>query len=328
MFKHHMKQIAKRSVVIFFLVFFPGLFLGSPLDTSAGLDLGRVVEKNAGETGDTSGKINGEIICTPGLDMKSKEAQIKTSAKFNILNLKPTQEICRFRDQTRLSFRSFDFDKKPARLLADPETLKSEMMFADCLKCEAISHAHGSLTDIYLNSRFKRVLELATSAPFPIQNDGLTHANLDHEKSKLENHEQKGSILTVDLCPSAKPLDRDFFSSLDNGANIAFAASGLWLKQHPDDIFWLKDIIRSKNLNITWINHSYRHRVQEGLSDENNLLRLPGTNLKLEVLRTEEALLAQGFIPSVLFRFPGLISDEALLTQLKAMSLIPIGSEA
>ena len=39
-------------------------------------------------------------------------------------------------------------------------------------------------------------------------------------------------------------------------------------------------------------------------------------------------MLEQGIIPSSFFRFPGLISNQQLIAELRAMSLIPVGSNA
>jgi hypothetical protein len=57
-------------------------------------------------------------------------------------------------------------------------------------------------------------------------------------------------------------------------------------------------------------------------------LLAPGTDLDFEILGTEIALLQNGLMPSVFFRFPGLVSDNKIVTKITDFGLIPIGSDA
>ena len=59
-----------------------------------------------------------------------------------------------------------------------------------------------------------------------------------------------------------------------------------------------------------------------------NFLLEPGTDINFEVLGTEQAMLNNGLLPSVFFRFPGLVSDQQLIYKITAFGLIPIGSDA
>jgi len=54
----------------------------------------------------------------------------------------------------------------------------------------------------------------------------------------------------------------------------------------------------------------------------------PGTDINYEVLETEKAMLKNGLLPSVFFRFPGLVSDQQLVDKIVGFGLIPIGSDA
>ena len=46
------------------------------------------------------------------------------------------------------------------------------------------------------------------------------------------------------------------------------------------------------------------------------------------MLATEQLLIENGLTPSPFFRFPGLVADAGLLTRLRQLWLIPIGSDA
>jgi len=80
-------------------------------------------------------------------------------------------------------------------------------------------------------------------------------------------------------------------------------------------------------LDITWINHSYHHEVNNLPLTENFLLA-PGTNLDVEVLENEKLMLKNGLIPSVFFRFPGLVSNQSTVDKIEFYGLIPVGSDA
>jgi len=55
---------------------------------------------------------------------------------------------------------------------------------------------------------------------------------------------------------------------------------------------------------------------------------LPTQGLGLVVLKTEAAMIENGLLPSVFFRFPGLVSDAALVRRVVSYGLIPVGSDA
>jgi hypothetical protein len=82
------------------------------------------------------------------------------------------------------------------------------------------------------------------------------------------------------------------------------------------------------SLSITWVNHSFSHPYDAGKPLEENFLLKPGVDFEKEVLKTEEALMKRGLLPSPFFRFPGLVADKGLLERLKSLSLIPVGAHA
>jgi uncharacterized protein YrzB (UPF0473 family) len=158
-----------------------------------------------------------------------------------------------------------------------------------------------------------------------VQDAGITHF------SSIE----KGADLTVDLCPSVRPLDRQLFLDLVNDLGgeekpvpVAISITGLWMNKHEKDLEWLKDLINNKEISVTWVNNSFNHRTSRTLPLKENFLLEKGTDLKFEVLQTEIKMIEEGIIPSPFFRFPGLVSDTEVFKKIIEFGLIPIGSDA
>ena len=98
--------------------------------------------------------------------------------------------------------------------------------------------------------------------------------------------------------------------------HVSLAISGLWIIQNQEDFIWLQSL-KSDNFIITWVNHSFTHRYCKDIAMESNFLLLSDTVIQSEILDTERILVENGEIPSIFFRFPGLISDEKFLVELK-----------
>ena len=98
--------------------------------------------------------------------------------------------------------------------------------------------------------------------------------------------------------------------------------------KHKEDLEWLKKLRNNGEIRITWVNNSYNHRVSKTAPLKMNFLLEPGTDINYEVLATEELMLKNGLIPSIFFRFPGLVSDQQLVYKITDYGLIPIGSDA
>ena len=146
---------------------------------------------------------------------------------------------------------------------------------------------------------------------------------------------EAGISLTADLCPSHRPLDRviftDIFNELGNierPVPIALSVTGVWMRTHQTDLEWLKVMEQKREISIVWINHSFHHYVSKTLPLKQNFLLEAGTDINYEVLANEKAMLANGLMPSVFFRFPGLISDGHLVNTITGMGLIPVGTDA
>ena len=70
-----------------------------------------------------------------------------------------------------------------------------------------------------------------------------------------------------------------------------------------------------------------RPDMQTGPFSMNFLLK-KGIDIDKEILKNEVTMIENGLIPSVFFRFPGLVSDFDIFKEVIAYGLIPIGSDA
>ncbi len=155
------------------------------------------------------------------------------------------------------------------------------------------------------------------------------------KKSKLHNNHFQGlassetdkNVLTIDLCPSSRPLDASFFDFLERNAisPVYVCITGKWIAKHLAELDYIKSL---KGIDFIWVNHSYTHFYQRDLPNENNFLLSAGTVVEDEVLLNEIEMLKNGLYPSAFFRLPGLIANEALYDKIIGMGLIPLGSNA
>lgn len=221
-----------------------------------------------------------------------------------------------------LATRSFTAEGEKYLLLVNPQTLDTKVDIANNYTTSSLKWPN--VLAIFKNTAYVKALEAAAAKDVQLQNAGIDHA--------FPN--EKGITLTIDLCPSRKALDRiifqsvfDEFKKIEQPAPLAISVSGKWMLKHEDDLNWLKSLVAQKELNITWVNHSYNHEVNK-LPLAENFLLAEGTNLNVEVLENEKLMLKNGLTPSVFFRFPGLVSDKAIVDKIEAYGLIPIGSDA
>lgn len=205
------------------------------------------------------------------------------------------------------------------RLVVDPRTLVTSVQLDD----GAPARPDVPLDELP-KSPWREALALAVADGRSLENSGWTHVL----------PKESGVVLMVDLCPSHRRFDRRLVERLlevvepkERPVPVAFAVSGTWLEAHADDLEWLKRL-DGRDLAITWINHSMHHRVVRGAPLVRNFLLAPGTDARREVLDAEVAMLERGLIPSVFFRFPGLVSEPSLVTLVTALGLVPVGSDA
>ena len=132
-------------------------------------------------------------------------------------------------------------------------------------------------------------------------------------------------VITIDLCPSSKKYEKELFVFLDRLGKktqkplpVGIAVSGKWLLRHQDEFQAIKKLY----LNITWINHSYSHPI------ENDFLNNPAINFTAEVLDNIKLLEKNNLKPSKYFRFPGLIHNQMRLKQLSDLGYITLDANA
>jgi hypothetical protein len=240
-----------------------------------------------------------------------------------IENYKTMYGVAKHYPRELMILRSFDNYGKHYLLLADPQTLDTRIDESSFYQLQEMSIAQARA--YFKNTPYERAMEKAESASQSLQDAGI-ETGLPKEK---------GISLTADLCPSHKPLARDLFTAMINGFKqveqpvpIALSITGVWMRQHPADLEWLKQLVADHEIIITWINHSYTHRVSATAPLKENFLLEPGTDINYEVLENEQAMLRNGLLPSVFFRFPGLVSDKQLVYRITDFGLISVGSDA
>ncbi len=223
----------------------------------------------------------------------------------------------------RLVLRQWRQNNQPYYLLADPKTLETSV---ETLPAEAIKPlSWPDMMAVVAETPYGRAMQTEQSRDGALQDAGLERADTT----------ERGFSLTIDLCPSTKPLTRTVFETLirafepeEKPIPVTITITGLWMMSHAQDLAYLKNLVSRGDLDITWVNHSYHHRFDPRRPFPVNFLLEPNTNIADEVLLNEQAMLQNGLIPSVFFRFPGLVSDKLVFDQVLAFGLLPIGSDA
>jgi hypothetical protein len=208
-------------------------------------------------------------------------------------------------------------------MLLNPQTLQTKVNESSFYQVKPMTLAETRT--FFKNTPYEKVISKVEKQSVSIQDAGIERGMPT----------ETGISLTADLCPSHRPLDRRIFTTMiaefkkvEKPAPIALSVSGLWMLKHKEDLEWLKKLRNDGEIRITWVNHSYNHRVSKTAPLKMNFLLEPGTDIKYEVLATEELMLENGLVPSIFFRFPGLVSDQQLVYKITDFGLIPIGSDA
>jgi hypothetical protein len=240
------------------------------------------------------------------------------AASVDIRDYRPVSEQCTDTSGHQFTaIRSFKRDGVPSLLLADPSTLATSAAPAAGFRCAAPKKPP--------ESPLRHAVEQLTAPPHRLQNHGLTHAL----------RQVAGAFLTVDLCPSSRPFEREMFEAVarlpqkkDGPVPVAVCISGAWLSKHPAELAWLKEQETTGRLAITWVNHSLTHPYDPKVPLDRTFLLTPGLDATREILETERLMLENGLTPSIFFRFPGLVAGGALLEKLRELSLVPLGADA
>ncbi len=231
--------------------------------------------------------------------------------------------ICRQNHREVVVIRKFLKGIQTYFFVVDPYSLNSSILRSDSVKY--ISAAWEKVYSRYNSTPYIRALQQAKKYSDTLQDAGF----------RRFLPEQRGVDLTVDLCPSSRPLDRIVFTDMINELGrvekpvpVAVSVTGRWINSHPGDLAWLKQLVRNGELSIVWINHTYNHFTSKNIPLNRNFLLEPGTDLNQEILRTEIDMLQNSVLPSVFFRFPGLVSDKDIYDKILNFGLIPVGSDA
>jgi hypothetical protein len=205
----------------------------------------------------------------------------------------------------------------------DPNSLETMQISSNQVK--DVQRDRSKITAEFKNSPYLKAVNYAVKQSNKMKDAGIVHGF----------PKENGITLTIDLCPSHKPLDRIIFSAIINEfkkiekpAPVALSITGKFMLSHPEDIDWIKALVDSGEISVTWVNHTYSHYYNPKDPINENFLLKPGTSINYEILETEKILLENGLMFSVFFRFPGLVSDKDLVDSVLQYGLIPIGSDA
>jgi hypothetical protein len=225
--------------------------------------------------------------------------------------------------QDWIVLRKFENQGKEFLLLVNPQTLQTKVDESSFYQVKPMTLAETRT--FFKKTPYEKAISKVEKQSISIQDAGIERGMPT----------ETGISLTADLCPSHRPLDRRIFTTMvaefqkvEKPAPIALSVSGLWMLKHQEDLEWLKKLSNDGEIRVTWVNHSYNHRVSKTAPLKMNFLLEPGTDINYEVLATEELMLKNGLVPSIFFRFPGLVSDQQLVYKITDFGLIPIGSDA
>jgi hypothetical protein len=238
-------------------------------------------------------------------------------APARVGDYRPVFQECHKTDSAPvLAIRRMVIDGTGMLLTVDPATLETALAREQDWSCADTDDGRQK------NTRLTRAVHAPDMAPprDVIVNGGLVHGAT-----------AGGSFVTGDLCPSNRPLDRAFLETLratQSPLPVALSVSGTWLIRHRADFQWLRGQERAGTLNITWVDHSYHHPFIPGRPLADNFLLMHGVDMQAEILDTERLLIAEGETPSVFLRFPGLISNAALMRTVRDDHLVVLGADA
>jgi hypothetical protein len=139
----------------------------------------------------------------------------------------------------------------------------------------------------------------------------------------------KALCATTDFCWSMRPLEKGFLVNEAAGGRrtgmpaLTLFLSGRWMEQHPADMETLIGLARDKHVAITWGLHSWVHpKAGDFMND------LSVEAVREDTLKLERQFLEWGLVPTVYYRFPGLIHDPSRLQAILDLDLLPIDCDA
>jgi len=216
--------------------------------------------------------------------------------------------------------RKFKYNSTQVYLYIHPDTLHTGI-----LKNPKGTIQQNSLNNIIrqcADTQYAKLYQKALQKSKRMFNAGITHVYTN------------GMIVSFDLCPSKRPIDRNFIEELialnkmHTPLPVTICISGKWMVTHQEDLQWLQSLASTHTLDITWVNHSFTHFYSRKLPVRKNFMLKEDTNAAREVFQNEICMLEHDIIPSVFFRFPGLISNQKIYEKVMGYGLIPLGADA
>ena len=187
----------------------------------------------------------------------------------NITNYKAEYGSYKIGNQFFIVLRTFENNKVPYCLVVDPENLST--LLIPSAKLTIVSNSLLELRKQFSQTAYVRAIVNSENNSKNLQDAGITHSI----------PKERGTNLTIDLCPSHEKLDRIVFVDLINEFKkiempvpMAISVSGLWIQKHNADLEWLKTLISKGDLTIDWINHTYSHPTNKSLPLDQNFLLL------------------------------------------------------
>lgn len=216
--------------------------------------------------------------------------------------------------------REFKLNAKHTFLYVNPTTLHTGILKnpQGTIIKDSLQNIIGQCADTQYAKLYQKALQKSKR----MFNAGLTHFDIH------------GTIISFDLCPSKRAIDSEFIEQFIASQNnnlpvpVVVCISGKWMMTHPEDLQWLKGLAYSRKLDITWVNHSYTHFYSRKLPVKKNFMLKEDTCVSREVLQNEIMMLEHNIIPSIFFRFPGLISNQKIYEKVIGYGLIPLGADA
>jgi hypothetical protein len=244
-------------------------------------------------------------------------------AQNEISNYKVFFAVGNYGNEKNIIIRKFEKLGKPLYIAVNPNSMEVQIIPPN--QITATPSSWSQILQEYKNTPYIQAILKAQKQSFSLEDSGISHGF----------PKEKGITLTIDLCPSHKPLDRIIFTTLisefkkiEIPVPIALSITGRFMLTHSEDLVWIEGLIKSGEITVTWINHTYNHHFNPKTSLATNFLLEPNTDLSFEILGTEIALLQRRLLFSTFFRFPGLVSNHELITKVTQYGLIPIGSDA
>ncbi|ADG93639.1 conserved hypothetical protein [Arcobacter nitrofigilis DSM 7299] len=261
------------------------------------------------------------LLCYLSLVVLLALTPLKADVQLDTSKIKNYKVIKSFYKDSKNKFliiRSYNYKTKTFFLAINLNSLKTTVMTQN--EKEKLTKADKSILE---NTNYNILVNKALQNSFALSNAGI------NDSIKKKPHEM---YLTIDMCPSSKKgYEQELFEKfldlkqIDKKIPIAISITYRWVKGHKKEFL---SLINNKKLDITWINHSRNHYYDKNEKVlEKNFMLYFKTNLNVEILDVEKMLLLNNQIPSIFFRFPGLISSAKINKRvINEFSLIPLGT--